>query len=96
MDIVEVEARLEELINYSRDKTLNILPEFEGLNPSIEHFARLFCRQLRQQLQAPNLSALQVRIWENEIAWTSYREVPDAPGVGHLRQPGDGYRWFSV
>ncbi len=74
VDIVEVEARLEELVTYYRDKTLNDLPEFEGLNPSIEHFARLFCSQLRQKLQAPNLSALQVTIWENEIAWTAYRE----------------------
>jgi 6-pyruvoyltetrahydropterin/6-carboxytetrahydropterin synthase len=74
VDIVEVEARLEELLDYYRDKTLNDLPEFEGLNPSIEHFARLFCHTLRQQLQAPNLTALQVTIWENEIAWTAYRQ----------------------
>ena len=74
VDIVEVEARLEELLGYYRDQTLNDLPEFKGLNPSIEHFARLFCRQLREKLQAPNLTALQVTIWENEIAWTAYRE----------------------
>jgi 6-pyruvoyltetrahydropterin/6-carboxytetrahydropterin synthase len=74
VDIVEVEVRLEELLDYYRDKTLNDLPEFAGLNPSIEHFARLFCSQLRQQLQAPNLTSLQVKIWENEIAWTAYRQ----------------------
>jgi 6-pyruvoyltetrahydropterin/6-carboxytetrahydropterin synthase len=74
VDIVEVEASLEELLDYYRDKTLNDLPEFAGLNPSIEHFARLFCGQLRERLQAPALSALQVTIWENEIAWTAYRE----------------------
>ena len=74
VDIVEVEARLEELLGYYRDQTLNDLPEFKGLNPSIEHFARLFCGQLREKLQAPNLTALQVTIWENEIAWTAYRE----------------------
>lgn len=74
VDIVEVEARLEELLAYYRDKTLNDLPEFRGLNPSIEHFARIFCGQLREKLQFPNLTALQVTIWENEIAWTAYRE----------------------
>jgi 6-pyruvoyltetrahydropterin/6-carboxytetrahydropterin synthase len=73
VDIVEVEARLEELINYYRDKILNDLPEFKALNPSIEHFARIFCGQLREQLRAPNLMALQVTIWETEIAWTAYR-----------------------
>ncbi len=74
VDIVEVEARLEEQINYYRDKTLNDLPEFAGLNPSIEHFARILCQQLRHLLAAPNLIALQVTIWENDIAWTAYRE----------------------
>jgi 6-pyruvoyltetrahydropterin/6-carboxytetrahydropterin synthase len=74
VDIVDVEARLEELLDHYRDKTLNDLPEFKGLNPSIEHFARLFCEQLRQKLKAPNLTALQVTIWENEIAWTAYQE----------------------
>jgi 6-pyruvoyltetrahydropterin/6-carboxytetrahydropterin synthase len=74
VDIVEVEARLEELLEYYRDKTLNDLQEFSGLNPSIEHFARILCGQLQQRLRAPNLTALQVTIWENEIAWTAYRE----------------------
>lgn len=75
VDIVEVEARLEEQLNYYRDKTLNDLPEFAGLNPSIEHFARILCQQLRHLLAAPNLTALQVTIWENDIAWTAYREA---------------------
>lgn len=74
VDIVEVEARLEEQLNYYRDKTLNDLPEFAGRNPSIEHFARILCQQLRHLLAAPNLTALQVTIWENDIAWTAYRE----------------------
>ncbi len=74
VDIVDVEASLEELLGHYRDRTLNDLPEFQGLNPSIEHFARLFCQQLKKRLAAPNLTALQVTIWENEIAWTAYRE----------------------
>lgn len=74
VDIVEVEARLEELTAYYRDKVLNEVPEFKGLNPSIEHFARILCGQLRQRLSAANLLTLQVTIWENEIAWTAYRQ----------------------
>jgi 6-pyruvoyltetrahydropterin/6-carboxytetrahydropterin synthase len=73
VDIVDVEARLEELREYYRDQLLNDLPEFKGLNPSIEHFARIFCRQLEKKLSGTNLAALQVTIWENEIAWTAYR-----------------------
>lgn len=74
VDIMAVEAQLEEELAYFRDRLLNELPEFQGLNPSIEHFARIFCQKLRRRLAAPNLMALQVVIWENDIAWTAYRE----------------------
>jgi len=56
-----------------RDVTLNDQPEFAGLNPSIEHFARIFCRALAERIQAPNISAVTLVMWENEIAWASYR-----------------------
>lgn len=78
VDIVDIEANLEALVAYYKDKTLNELPEFAGLNPSIEHFSRIFCTQLAQRIQAPNLSAVVIRIWENDIAWASYRlEIGD-------------------
>lgn len=73
VDIVDIETNLEALVAYYRDKTLNELPEFAGLNPSIEHFSRIFCQTMTERIQAPNLSALTVQMWENEIAWASYR-----------------------
>ena len=73
VDIVEIEANLEEIIAAYRDRTLNELPEFEGLNPSIEHFSRIICRSLSARIHAPNLTTLTVKIWENDIAWASYR-----------------------
>jgi 6-pyruvoyltetrahydropterin/6-carboxytetrahydropterin synthase len=73
VDIVAVEAALEELVNHYRDKTLNDLPEFAGLNPSIEHFTRIAADQLAPKVAAPNLHAISVRIWENQIAWAAYR-----------------------
>ena len=73
VDIVDIEANLETLINHYRDKTLNDLPEFAGLNPSIEHFARIFCTQLAERIQAETLTAVTLKIWENEIAWASYQ-----------------------
>lgn len=73
VDIVDIEANLEALVAYYKDKTLNDLPEFEGLNPSIEHFSRIFCTQLSQRITAPNLAAMVIKIWENDIAWASYR-----------------------
>jgi 6-pyruvoyltetrahydropterin/6-carboxytetrahydropterin synthase len=73
VDIVDIETNLEVLVSHFRDKTLNQLPEFEGLNPSIEHFARILCQALSERIQEPNIQALTVKIWENEIAWASYR-----------------------
>lgn len=73
VDIVDIENALEETVETYRDKTLNDLPEFEGLNPSIEHFARIFCTRLNQRIQAVNIRTLTIKLWENDIAWSSYR-----------------------
>jgi 6-pyruvoyltetrahydropterin/6-carboxytetrahydropterin synthase len=72
-DIVEIESYLADMVGYYKDKTLNDLPEFKGLNPSIEHFAFFLSRALSDKIKAQNISALTVKIWENKIAWASYR-----------------------
>lgn len=72
VDIVAIEAHLDQLVAYYKDKTLNDLPEFAGLNPSIEQLARLMCEALAQQLTAANVRHITVKIWENDIAWASY------------------------
>ncbi|MFZ2088357.1 MAG: 6-carboxytetrahydropterin synthase, partial [Desulfobaccales bacterium] len=74
VDIVDIETHLDALVAYYRDRTLNDLPEFAGLNPSIEHLSRIFCKQFRKQIRAANLTAVQVKIWETGIAWAAYRE----------------------
>jgi len=74
VDIVDIEHHLNVLVTYYRDHTLNNLPEFIGLNPSIEHFSRILAETLAARIHAPNLSALTVVVWENEIAWASYRK----------------------
>jgi 6-pyruvoyltetrahydropterin/6-carboxytetrahydropterin synthase len=73
VDIVAIEAALNAQASRFRDRTLNDLPEFEGLNPSIEHFSRILCQALAAQVDAPNLDSVTVKLWENEIAWASYR-----------------------
>lgn len=73
VDIVDIEHNLDALVASYRDQTLNDLPEFAGLNPSIEHFSRICCTRLAANIQAPNLTAVTVKLWENEIAWASYR-----------------------
>ncbi len=74
VDIVDIETHLDALVAHYRDKTLNDLPEFAGLNPSIEHFSRIFCKELKGRIKAATLGAVQVKIWETGIAWAAYRE----------------------
>lgn len=73
VDIVDIEANLEALLMEYRDRTLNKLPAFYGLNPSIEHFSRILCLELNRRILAANILAVTVVLWENEIAWASYR-----------------------
>lgn len=73
VDIVDIENHLEALVDSYRDQILNELPEFVGLNPSIENFARILCHRLSTKILASNLSAICVKLWENEIAWASFR-----------------------
>jgi 6-pyruvoyltetrahydropterin/6-carboxytetrahydropterin synthase len=73
-DICDIEAVLDARISYFRDKTLNELPEFEGLNPSIEHFARILCQGLAANIQTRALNAMAVKLWENESAWAQFRQ----------------------
>jgi 6-pyruvoyltetrahydropterin/6-carboxytetrahydropterin synthase len=73
VDIVNVERHLDETVACYKEKMLNDLPEFAGLNPSIEHFARILAEQLNAKIRTENIISLTVRVWENEIAWVSYR-----------------------
>lgn len=75
VDICDLEERLDRLVDYFRDADLNRLPEFKGLNPSIENFARIVCRELGRHTDTVALSALSVKIWESEIAWAEYRDA---------------------
>jgi 6-pyruvoyltetrahydropterin/6-carboxytetrahydropterin synthase len=56
-----------------RGVVLNDLPEFQGLNPSLEHFARLMNERLTRDLGAAGLAASELRLWESATAWASFR-----------------------
>jgi len=73
VDIVDIENALTALVSLYQDSTLNDLPEFEGLNPSLEHFSRIISQSLAAHILAPNLISYTVKLWENDIAWASYR-----------------------
>jgi 6-pyruvoyltetrahydropterin/6-carboxytetrahydropterin synthase len=74
VDIVDIESILDDLVAFFRDKTLNDLPEFAGKNPSVERFSCVFATAFSSRVPAPNISAITARLWENQIAWASYRQ----------------------
>jgi 6-pyruvoyltetrahydropterin/6-carboxytetrahydropterin synthase len=73
IDIDVVTAALEGQVDRYRGQTLNSLPEFAGLNPSLEHLARIMGMSLATTIDT-HLQVLTVRIWENEFAWAEYRK----------------------
>lgn len=73
VDIVEVERHLDEVVADFQGQTLNALDAFAGVNPSIERLATILQKIFRERLGSLQLEALTVKIWENDIAWTSYR-----------------------
>ena len=72
VDICEIEAALDALGKGYRDKPLNRLAVFEGLNPSLEHFARIIWHVISDQLRSSIVKSMTVRVWENDIAWAAY------------------------
>jgi 6-pyruvoyltetrahydropterin/6-carboxytetrahydropterin synthase len=73
VDIVDIEEQLDSMVGHYQNRILNDEPEFKGLNPSIEHFSRIFCLHLLDRIDRSNISSIKIKLWENEIAWASYQ-----------------------
>lgn len=74
VDIVDVENVLDQVIQIFSDVTLNDLPEFEGVNPSLEHFARIFHTKFVAGLDAGDLTKIQIKLWEDTNTWVEYSQ----------------------
>ncbi len=72
VDIVDVEKHLDEIVGYYKEQMLNDKPEFKDLNPSLENFAHILTLSLNERIQAKNITALRVKLWENENAWAAF------------------------
>lgn len=73
IDGADLLDNLDQRIEYFQDQTLNDLPPFEGLNPTLENFARILCEEINKEIYADNVDGLTVRLWENESTWASYQ-----------------------
>lgn len=76
VDITVVEEVLGVVIGYFSEGLLNELPEFHGLNPSLEHFARIFFERLAEQWYArTDVRIREVTLWEDELASVTYNPL---------------------
>lgn len=84
LDLLRVEALLDEALADVRDKTLNDLPAFRDLNPSVERLARFLSDRLiagRERWDPDcRLVSSVVKVWENQEAWASWSEDLDPGG----------------
>ena len=75
VDLTKVEQHLETVLAGYRGRLLNDLPEFAGINPSLEQFCRILSSQLAAHLAGDGLQAHVVRLWESATAWASIRQT---------------------
>lgn len=75
VDIVDVEKHLDDVVGYYKEQMLNDKPEFAGLNPSIEHFARILATTLNERIKARNITSVKVVLWEHANAWAAFQVV---------------------
>lgn len=73
VDIVDVEKHLDDVVDYYKEQMLNEKPEFSGLNPSIEHFARILATSLNERIKSQNIAGLKVVLWEHANAWAAFQ-----------------------
>jgi 6-pyruvoyltetrahydropterin/6-carboxytetrahydropterin synthase len=72
VDIVKIEEELGAVVDYFGESMLNDLPEFAGLNPSIEHFSRIVCERMLAAIAPPGSGRFTIKIWENDSCWAAY------------------------
>ena len=78
VDIALMEELLQREVDEVRGRTLNELDFFRALQPSVENMARFFHHRLSAALEGrryavKRITGAELRIWESDSAWASYR-----------------------
>jgi 6-pyruvoyltetrahydropterin/6-carboxytetrahydropterin synthase len=87
VNVDELAGKLEAQLAYIKNRFLNELHEFTGLNPSLERLARLLCERLAGEFNLSRLGSLTIKLWENGQTWGAFRlslYMPAPPAQGHL------------
>ena len=74
-DISVLHRALDQAVARVENRLLNELPEFRGLNPSVEHFARILTEWMLGETGTQGMRSLRVQLWEDRSAWASYEKL---------------------
>lgn len=78
VDFVTVKRLLRELTERFEHRLLNDVAPFDELNPTAENMARFFFEELARRLACSSdrdrVQLTQVRVWETDATWASYRQ----------------------
>lgn len=72
VDIDLVKREMRGVVERYAGRMLNDVDGLRGLNPSLEHFARLLWTGVSAALAGVGLSRVRVVLWEDEVAWAAY------------------------
>jgi 6-pyruvoyltetrahydropterin/6-carboxytetrahydropterin synthase len=72
LDIIDLKHVLLHLIEELRDRLLNDLDEFRGINPTLENLANLLWAKIAPLLKGTNVSSMIVTVWEEEHIYASF------------------------
>ncbi|ADD07063.1 PtpS family protein [Natrialba magadii ATCC 43099] len=76
VDIDDLVAAMDRTAAFYSDRVLNDLPAFEGANPSVERFARVFGDRLLESLSLPDpVTELRVEIQEDDVARVAHERT---------------------
>lgn len=75
LDLVQLQASVDAIVRRMGERPLNEIPPFAGLNPSLEHFARILWEEVDRSLPGGRPEAVEIRLWEDGSAWASYRRT---------------------
>ncbi len=73
VDFSLLDKAMTSIISTYADKMLNDHPDFRGIMPSAENLARAFWTRLVSEVSSPSLEEVEIRIWENETSWASFK-----------------------
>ncbi|WP_345782511.1 6-carboxytetrahydropterin synthase [Halostagnicola sp. A-GB9-2] len=68
VDIDDLNDAVDAAVGRFRDQSLNKLESFDGHNPSVEHFSRIFGDRLLESLEPPTATRLRISMAEDDIA----------------------------